>query len=55
MKWFWAKLFIISFICGQSMTERSGDPSELPLPGGYIGISYEFDKKNKQKGYHFYP
>ena len=52
MKRLWLKLFVISFIWGQgTQYERSGDPSELQLPGGYIGISFEFDTKKKIKGY----
>ncbi len=31
--------------------ESSGDPENLSFPGGYIGISYEFDLKTKQKGF----
>ena len=50
MKRLWLKLFLISFIWGQgTQTNRTGDPSKLPQPGGYIGISYEFDTKNKKK------
>ena len=52
MKRLWLKLFLISFIWGQgTQTNHTGDPSKLPQPGGYIGISYEFDTKNKKKGY----
>ena len=52
MKRLWLILFVISFIWGQgTQYERSGDPSELPLPGGYIGISFVFDTKKKIKGY----
>ena len=50
MKRLWLKLFLISFIWGQgTQTNRTGDPSKLPQPGGYIGISYEFDTKNKKR------
>ena len=51
MKRLWVILFLISFICGQeTQYERRGDPEDLSSPGGYIGISYEFDLKTKQKG-----
>jgi len=42
---------ILRPIITQTQTETSGDPSDNPLPGGYIGISYEFDIKNKKRGY----
>ena len=54
MKHLWLIFFLISFIWGQETQwpdERTGDPSEHPLPGGYIGISFEFDTKKKIKGY----
>ena len=45
-------LLLIGLAWGQeTQYSRSGDPSELSQPGGYIGISYEFDTKKKIKGY----
>jgi len=41
---------LVFFLYGQDVSVQ-GDPSELSHPGGYIGISYEFDKKNNIKGY----
>ena len=52
MKCLWLIFLLISFIWGQeTQYERIGDPKDLSFPGGYIGISYEFDLKSKQKGY----
>ena len=41
-------LILTGLLFGQE-TSVHGDPSELSQPGGYIGISYEFDKKKKIK------
>ena len=43
-------LMLTGLLLGQE-TSVQGDPSELSQPGGYIGISYEFDTKKKIKGY----
>ena len=52
MKRLWLILLLISFIWGQgTQTNHVGDPSKLPQPGGYIGISFEFDTKKKINGY----
>ena len=52
MKRLWVILFVISFTLGQeTQYERSGDPEDLSFSGGYVGISYEFDLKSKQKGF----
>ena len=52
MKCLWLIFLLISFIWGQeTQYERIGDPKDLSFPGGYIGISYEFDLKSKQKGF----
>ena len=50
MKHFLPLLILTGLLFGQE-TSVHGDPSELSQPGGYIGISYEFDKKKKIKGY----
>jgi hypothetical protein len=45
-------LLLFGLVYGQeTQSSRTGDPSELSQPGGYIGISYEFDIKKKIKGY----
>mgnify|MGYP001240732954 CR=1 FL=1 len=49
MKCLWLKLFLISFIWGQeAQYQRDGDPKDSSFPGGYAGISYEFDLKSKE-------
>ena len=54
MKRLWIIFFLISFIWGQeTQYESDGDPSEKSLPGGYIGISFEFDTKKKIQGSRF--
>ena len=55
MKCLWLKLFLISFIWGQeAQYQRDGDPKDLSFPGGYAGISYEFDLKSKEKLWYGY-
>ncbi|MDP6878794.1 MAG: hypothetical protein QGI18_09355 [Candidatus Marinimicrobia bacterium] len=44
-------LFLLTLLLYGQEASVQGDPSELSQPGGYIGISYEFDKKNTIKGY----